>query len=76
MAKDKETKSDRFKRLAEKRVKRVLEDIRIVSNLSNRVLYDYTPDQLKKVLGAIRDALSKAEARFKGEEREETDFKL
>jgi len=76
MTKDKETKSDRFKRLAEKRVKRVLNDIRIVSNLSNRGLYGYTLEQLRKIFGAIRDALSKAEARFKGEKKEETDFKL
>ncbi len=76
MAKDKETKADRFKRLAEKRVRRVLDDIRIVSNLSNKGLYDYTSEQLKRIFGAMDDAIAKAKSRFKGEEKEETDFKL
>jgi len=76
MMKHDEVKAARFKRLAEKRVRRVLEDIRIVSNLHNRGLYDYTPDQLRKMFGAMKEALSKAEARFRGEEKHEKEFEL
>lgn len=71
-----ENKSERFRRLAEKRTRRVLEDMRILSNLSNKGLYDYSPEQLRKVFGAIKEALTKAEVRFKGGKKTESEFKL
>jgi hypothetical protein len=76
MSKNNEQKAERFKRLAEKRVRKVLDDIRIVSNLHNRGLYDYTPEQLRKIFAAMKDALAKAEARFRGEEKQEKEFEL
>ncbi len=72
----KEAKNERFKRLAEKRTRKVLNEVRVLSNLSNKGLYDYTPEQQRKIFGAIRDAVAKAEARFKGEQKKDTDFKL
>lgn len=71
-----ETKNERFKRLAEKRTRKVLNEIRVLSNLSNKSLYEYTPEQLRKIFGAIRDSLVKAEARFKGEQKRGTEFNL
>ena len=71
-----ENKSERFKRLAEKRTRKVLNEIRVLSNLSNKGLYDYTPEQLRKIFGALRDSLMKAEARFKGEQKRGTEFNL
>jgi len=76
MSKNQETKAERFKRLAEKRTQKVLEDIRILSNLSNGSLYNYTPEQFRRIFGAIKDSLSAAEARFRGEAKRETKFKL
>ena len=76
MKKNNESKSNRFKRLAEKRTKRVLEDIRILSNLANKGLYSYTSEQLRKIFSAIEGAFSKARSRFKGKEKRETEFKL
>ena len=76
MAKNNESKSERFKRLAEKRTKRVLDDIRILSNLSNKGLYSYTPEQIKKIFSAADSAISEAKQRFKGKEKKETEFKL
>ncbi|MBU2597315.1 MAG: hypothetical protein KJ757_07140 [Planctomycetes bacterium] len=72
----KENKNERFKRLAEKRTRKVLNDIRVLSNLSNKGLYDYTSEQRRKIFGAIRDSLANAEARFKGEQKRETEFNL
>jgi len=71
-----ESKKERFKRLAEKRTRKVLNEIRVLSNLSNKGLYEYTPEQLRKIFGTIRDSLGKAEAGFKGEQKRETDFNL
>lgn len=72
----KETKNERFKRLAEKRTRKVLNEIRVLSNLSNKGLYEYTPEQLKKIFTAIRDSLNMAEAGFKGEQKRGTEFNL
>lgn len=74
--KQNEPKSERFKRLAEKRTKKVLNEIRVLSNLYNKSLYEYTPEQLRKIFGTIRDAIAKAEGRFKGEQINGTEFKL
>lgn len=71
-----ENKNDRFKRLAEKRTRKVLNEIRVLSNLSNKGLYEYKPEQLRKIFGAIKESVTKAEARFKGEQESETEFKL
>lgn len=71
-----ETKNERFKRLAVKRTRQVLNEIRVLSNLSNKTLYEYKPEELRKIFGAIRDSLLKAEARFKGEQKSEIEFKL
>lgn len=71
-----ENGSEKFKRLAEKRTRKILNEIRVFSNLSNKSLYDYTPEQLRKIFGAIKYSVSKAEARFKGERINQEDFKL
>jgi hypothetical protein len=48
-----ETKEERFKRIAEKRVQRVLDSIRSLSHLSNRRMYMWNQGQLKKIRDAI-----------------------
>ena len=48
-----ETKEQRFKRIAEKRVQRVLDSIRGLSNCSNRRMYEWKDQQLKKIWNAI-----------------------
>ena len=76
MSKNNETKAERFKRLAEKRTRKVLEDLRILSNLSNKGLYEYAPEQLRKVFGAISDAFEEAKIRFKGGKKTGREFEL
>jgi hypothetical protein len=71
-----ESKSERFKRLAERRTRRILNEIRILSNLSNKSLYEFSPEQLKKIFAAIRESIGEAEARFKGDPKGGAEFKL
>jgi len=40
-----ETRREKFKRLAEKRTNAVLEQLRILGNLSNKANYDYSPEE-------------------------------
>lgn len=55
---DKETKDQRFKRVAEKRVQNVIKSIRSLSQLANNKVYRWNNDQLKKVWGAIEKEIN------------------
>ncbi|TXM94953.1 hypothetical protein FV223_02770 [Methylobacterium sp. WL116] len=53
-----------FIRLAEKRTIRLLKDIELLGNLSNRSNYSYTEDEVKSIFKAISKAITIAESRF------------
>ncbi len=57
-------KRDKFKDLAEKRTNKALETIRLIGNLSNRQSYAYEEAEVKKIVKALKDAVSEVEARF------------
>ena len=56
-----ETPSQKFARLARKRVTKVLNDLRLISNLSR---YAHTPEQGAKIVAALTDAVAVVELRF------------
>ncbi len=59
-----ETRKERFRRLAEKRTTSVLEQLRILGNLSNKANYDYSPEEVRKIFYAIDSQLRTVKARF------------
>jgi hypothetical protein len=59
-----ETRKDRFQRIATKRVNRILNDIRLLGNLSNRSSYDYSDYEIQKIFGAIDSATKHAKSKF------------
>jgi len=75
MAREKDR--EKFKELAEKRVSRVLKDIKLIGNLSNKTNYSYTEQDSKKIYNALRKAIDEMKARFnaKGDSADEQ-FKL
>lgn len=58
---------DKFVELANKRVTRVIKDLRLVGNLSNRRIYEYTEEDAKKILKALQRELDSLKIRFRGE---------
>ena len=60
----KETKEERFTRVAEKRVNRVLESLRVLSNCSNRRMYNWSDKQLKKIWYTIDRELRSCKQNF------------
>ena len=60
----KESAEDKFKRLADARVKAILTKIRILSNLS-KPPYKFTEEQVEKILADLRGALNEVEVKFK-----------
>jgi len=69
-----ETKEGRFKRIAEKRVQRVLDSIRSLSNCSNKRMYAWDNEQLKKIWIAIDKELKLCKESF--EESKTEEFRL
>lgn len=60
----KESRQQRFQRLAEKRVNRVLNDIRLLGNLANRSSYDYTDKDIWKIFKVIDESLKHSRSKF------------
>lgn len=69
-----ETRRDKFQRLASKRTSVVLENLRILGNLSNRANYDYKEEEVKKIFNAIDSQLRLIKAKFQKPKKKE--FKL
>lgn len=70
----KETKEERFTRVAEKRVNRVLESLRILSNCSNRRMYNWSDEQLKKILSVIDRELRSCKQSFDNKKLKKFNF--
>ena len=66
-----ETKEERFKRLAEKRVQCVLDSLKRLSQLSNKRMYIWNDGQLKKIWNAIEKDLKVCRESFDNTEQEE-----
>lgn len=58
---DKRTK---FRELAEKRTNKAIDAILRIGNLSNQQVYEWEETEVRKVIRALRDAVSKVESRF------------
>lgn len=84
MAGEKETysnvlspKRQKFRDLAEKRTNRALESISKIGNLSNRQLYEWEDAEVRKIIKALKDAVSEVEGRFASPKgRAENKFRL
>jgi hypothetical protein len=61
---EKETKQERFKRVAEKRVQNVLNGIRSLSQCANPRVYAWDDKQLKKIFDAIDRELARCRESF------------
>lgn len=57
-------KRAKFVELAVKRVTRAIKDMRLVGNLSNRSAYEYSEDDVKKIVRALQKEVDTVKARF------------
>ena len=70
-----ETKREKFVRLAEKRTENILNNIRLLGNLANTSNYEYTDEDVSKIIKALKTALSDLEHSFSSSNKRKT-FKL
>jgi DNA polymerase IIIc chi subunit len=70
-----ETKRNKFVRLAEARINKALDQLKLISNLSDRSTYEFTDDDVIKIFTCLEKELKTARSRFSSIE-ESTKFKL
>tara|TARA_B100000242_G_C42952284_1_gene441558 strand:+ start:752 stop:982 length:231 start_codon:yes stop_codon:yes gene_type:complete len=72
-----ESKSDRFRRLAEPRVNKAEKALKLVGNLGNRSLYEMTDAERRKIISHLRKELKKMENNLERKsKREEGGFTI
>lgn len=57
-------KHQKFRELAESRTNKALDAIGRIGNLSNRSIYEWDQAEVRKVIKALKDAISEVEGRF------------
>jgi hypothetical protein len=62
--KKRETRRDKFVRLAETRTEKALDALRLIGNLSNRSNYDYTTADVAAIFDALESELRLHRERF------------
>jgi hypothetical protein len=58
-------KRENFIRLAEGRVTRAIDAIRVIGNLSNRSNYEYTEEDSKRIIDALQGEINALKVQFK-----------
>ena len=72
----KESKSDRFVRLAEARVNKLIKMIRLLGNCSMKCNYEFTEDQVSQIFSTLYDELYKARAKYSIAKHDKKPFSL
>jgi len=69
-----ENKNTRFKRLAKQRGERILKDIQLLGNLSNRNNYEYSDAEVRKLFTTIEEELRISRSRFAVKRKRQIDL--
>jgi hypothetical protein len=64
MAKGESVKKERFRVVASRRVQKLLDDFDSLSKCANRSTYEYSEDDVRKMMKAINDKLAVLKASF------------
>lgn len=59
-------KRAKFIQLANQRVNRAIEQLRLVGNLANKAAYEYTEDDARKIVKALQKACDATKAKLQG----------
>lgn len=64
MSKQKETKREKFVRLAEARTNKIINMLQLLGHCSNSNVYDYTQQDVDKIFAAIEVEVREAKKKF------------
>lgn len=68
-------KRERFVRIAEKRTNKILEQIRLLGNCSNKHNYSYSEEDIRKIFSVIENELKEIKMKYASQSNKEK-FKL
>lgn len=71
----KESRNDKFRRLAKVRVSKISDAFRKLGNLSS-ANYEYRDEEVERMFTFIRERLDETEARFSDEHEEKPEFEF
>lgn len=71
-----ESAKERFARLATRRVSKALKTIRLIGNLSNKSLYDFTEQDIEAIYSTLSNALTDSHERFSEKPKPQDTFEL
>ncbi len=70
-------KRDNFIRLAESRVSRAIDSIRVIGNLSNRSNYEYEDQDVQQIVKTLQNEINKLKMQFEAKSgKSKQQFKL
>lgn len=69
-------KRQKFRDLASKRTSNLLDNIRLLGNLSNTSSYEYTQEDIEKIFGRIQEDLDETKEMFQPRKQKSTTFVL
>lgn len=64
---EKESKRNRFIRVAESRTNKILQQIRLIGNLSNKNVYEYSDQDIEKIFAALEEEIENQKEKFQQE---------
>jgi Zn-finger protein len=64
-------KKARFKKVAEKRVNKIIQDFRLLGNCSNKSNYIYSDEDAQKIINTLAKEFKKLKDRFQVEKNKE-----
>lgn len=77
MENSRESKRDKFIRLAEARTNKIIDMLQLLGNCSNSNVYDYTQQDVDKIFSAIETEMREAKKKFnKVESKKSSRFTL
>lgn len=60
----KESRAERFCRVAEARVNKIIKMVRLLGNCSNSLVYDFSPEQVEQIFETLQSELKQARKRY------------
>jgi hypothetical protein len=74
--KNKDTKRQRFIRIGERRVNKILDDLESLGKCSNKRNYQYSDEDVKKIFKAVEDKMKSIRGLFSDLEKKKDHFSL
>ena len=69
-------KREKFKKIAGNRTNRIIDDLHLLGNCSNRSNYEYSEEDVKKIFSAIEAALKESKQKFYAKKDRKQRFEL